>query len=316
MFQQILIPLDGSTQAESVLPIAARIARFTKGSLVLLRAVLPPIEVSWHLIESTPLIREVLDEEVERAATYLQHVSQSSNLAGIPVTTDLHCAEPVDAIPSAVPSHTIDLILMSSRGYSGVKRLVLGSVARSVVRHCCVPVLIVPEGSRFPAALQAGTPHPVRILVALDLSPHAEAILPPAAYLSAALSAPEQGALHLVHILPISSAFDYGQEDSVAEQLRQETPKAAAYLQQVAQRLQTGDLAHLHLQTTTAVEHDRNTAEALIYEAESTWGKQACDMLALATHGRSGWQLLLKGSVAERLFGASHSPVLLQRVED
>src|SRR5579885_1419989 len=57
MFQHILVPLDGSTRAEQALPVAARIARATGGSLLLVRVVPPPIDYSGG-ISPIPLMNE------------------------------------------------------------------------------------------------------------------------------------------------------------------------------------------------------------------------------------------------------------------
>jgi len=60
----------------------------------------------------------------------------------------------------------------------------------------------------------------LRVLVSLDGSSLAEEVLVPAAYLSAALSAPLQGALHLTQVIRLPTDYEYGQMDSVAKARR------------------------------------------------------------------------------------------------
>lgn len=310
MLSQILVPL-----AEEALPVAARLAHFSQGTLLLVRAVLLPLEVSLRLVPDEPLIRETLGEEIQKAQVYLNHIRQRPDLADLPVQTEVHCDEPAEVIRSVAETERVNLVVMSSHGYIGWKRWVPGSIARSVVHTCRAPVLVLPAGHHLPGDVSVGKSCAMRILVALDGSPQAEEILRPAAYVSAALSAPYQGTLHLVHILRITSAFEYGQHDSVAEQLEQETPKATAYLRSVAQRLQTDLLPHLNLCITVAVGHDTHVAEALVSKAEQgqSLEKQChCDLLALVTHRKKGWQLIFKGSVANHLLSLSPLPVLVQ----
>src|SRR5947209_17526292 len=89
---------------------------------------------------------------------------------------------------------------MCSHGYTGVRHWwMVGSIAAKVARFAQVPVLVLREGGPVPEERQAGE-RPLRVLVPLDGSDHARAALVPAAHLAAALAAPGQGALHLIHV--------------------------------------------------------------------------------------------------------------------
>src|ERR1051326_4172293 len=75
MFERIFVPLDGTEHAERALPVAARIARATGGTLVLVSVVLPVIEYATYMVSQTvetpPTAHEAL---LERASTYLDEV--------------------------------------------------------------------------------------------------------------------------------------------------------------------------------------------------------------------------------------------------
>jgi len=153
---------------------------------------------------------------------------------------------------------------------------------------------------------------PVRIQVALDGSPLAEAALLPAAQLSAALSAPAPGALHLVQVLPSSIQDD----ETMCKSAQKE---AETYLQTIQQRLLTEDTADLKLHITTLVSMHTDVADALLGMAEDGEGMEGdedfegCDCIAMATHGRGGLQRWLMGSITERVLHTTNLPLLIIR---
>jgi nucleotide-binding universal stress UspA family protein len=174
--------------------------------------------------------------------------------------------------------------------------------------HAGILTNMHPEGTRA-----------VRILVALDGSALAEAVLEPAAYLSAALSAPQPGALHLTEVLHMPTRYEYGQNDSLAKAKQQRMVNAEAYLHTIEQRLREGELGRLNLQVTSSVADDLNIAPTLIGMAENgehmdeVAGFYGCDMVAMATHGRSGLQRWMLGSVTERVLEATRLPLLIMQ---
>ncbi|HET8850974.1 MAG TPA: universal stress protein, partial [Ktedonobacteraceae bacterium] len=200
-----------------------------------------------------------------------------------------------------------------------------------VARNSPVPVLVLREGGSLPADSYKRDVHPLHVLVPLDGSSLAEMALIPAGQLSAALSAPAHGALHLVRVLHLPSMHEYGQDDSLAEAKKQSMLQAHAYLGAVEQKLREGiahdksglyregSLAGLKLQVTSSVVVDTDVAGALIGVAEVSEdmedieGFKACDAIAMATHGRSGPKRWMMGSVTERVLGATKLPLLIVR---
>ena len=317
MFQRILVPLDGSTRAERALPVAARVARASWGAIILLQVVVTPSESWVYRSQSMALTRQTL--AAQRAAeglTYLASVIQLQRLAGVAIET-LVCsgAGAAVSILDVAHSHDVDLIVMCSRGYTGFKRWALGSVAQQLARKTPVPVLVLDADGGKPIDYQPGEGRPVRMQVPLDGSSLAEEALVPAAYLSAALSAPLQGALHLTQVIRLPTDYEYGQMDSVARARQRATAEANAYLHTVEQRLRQGDLAQLNLLVSSSIAVNANVAEALISIAEL--GEEdverfdGCDVIALATHGRSGLERWVRGSVTGRLLGATKLPLLI-----
>ncbi|HLZ59097.1 MAG TPA: universal stress protein [Ktedonosporobacter sp.] len=315
MFQRIVVPLDRSKRAEEALSVAARLARASGGSLLLVRVVLSYREAAWAE-GVVALMESPVDVEIARAERDLETVASSEELAGIEIATRVLSGDPARMILSTVKESHADLIVMCSHGYTGAKRWILGSVAQKVARHSAIPVLILRQGVATPVLPLITEEHSPRIMVALDGSALAEAALTPAAALCAALSAPEQGELHLVRILPLSTTFEHGEHDSLVRARTEGTVEAKAYLSTVVERFHKGELAKFNLKLTISVDYDLDIAQRLITIAENEPGEDdevGCDILAMATHGRSGLARWVMGSVAERVLGATSLPLLIVR---
>lgn len=149
-------------------------------------------------------------------------------------------------------------------------------------------------------------------MVALDGSALAEAALAPAATLSLALSAPLPGILHLVRVFPLSET-DVMPQTSSARAIQE----ATAYLDQVAARVRSPEEAPSPLEVFSSVVEDATAiAGALVQVTARTSEDEEADvLLALATHGRTGWGRLVAGSVTERVLAATRWPVLVVHPE-
>ena len=146
MFKRILVPLDGSARAQRTLPVAARLAHASDGTVVLLQVVEPVTDfVSYPAVDPW-LIQSTRDTELEEARTYLESLTHVDSLQNVHTETTVIVGQAAAAILSVVQTHHIDLIVMYSHGYTGMKRLVLGSIAEKVAHHASVPVLLLREG--------------------------------------------------------------------------------------------------------------------------------------------------------------------------
>jgi nucleotide-binding universal stress UspA family protein len=321
MFKRILVPLDGSARAERALPIAARIARATDGTVVLLRAVSLPADLTPYLMPEGALAQRATEEGLAEASRYLASVAQSDTLAGIKTETAVVDGLPAPSILAVVGTRNIELIVICSHGYTGFMRWMLGSVAEKVMHHAPVPVLMLSERGPIPAGQHPDAERPLRALIALDGSPLAEEALEPAAHLIAALAAPMRGAVHLVRVLrPPFAEGELGARLPVDKSTREAMlHQAKKYLDDIASRFRTGDLAELKLSVTWSVAFDADVAGTLIRIAEN--GEDAegagvfgrCDLIAMATHGRSGFARSILGSVTERVLHATKLPLFIVR---
>ncbi|HEX2440805.1 MAG TPA: universal stress protein [Methylomirabilota bacterium] len=156
--ETILVPLDGSPMAEAALTPAADLARLTGARLVLLRA-----GQSATLAMSDPVDAQI--DVMQEAQEYLEAVRARVAQAGdLSVETSAWYGPAVESIVDAARYRAADLIVMSSHGRSGVSRLVMGSVAESVLRSTVVPILLIrPHGAALDRPRIATRPaHEVR----------------------------------------------------------------------------------------------------------------------------------------------------------
>ena len=132
----VLVPLDGSPLAEMALSTAIDLLRDSPdATLILLRAAeattLPGVD---------PTDAQV--GVVREAEEYLEVVAARARDEGVSrVITSVWYSQPAEAIAEAARVRGVDLIVMSTHGRSGLRRVVLGSVAESVLRATQTPIL-------------------------------------------------------------------------------------------------------------------------------------------------------------------------------
>lgn len=324
MFRRILVPLDGSTRAERAIPVAARIARASHGSVIVARVVNAPIESCYYLGTQLALTETIVDDDLLEADRYLSAIGTTTALQGVPIEKIALFGPTAPTLLTIVRTYQADLVVMCSHGYTGMTRWVLGSVAEKMARHSTVPVLVLREAGSVPASPHPDMTRPLRILVPLDGSAYAKAALEPAASLIAALSAPAAGALHLTRVVKLLTSDD--EENRRQEELHEREhvlSKARNYLHSTEGHLREGLLApavaDLKIPVTWSVALDTDIAGAIIRVAEN--GEDAegagvfggCDVIAMATHGRSGLHHWAMGSITERVLTATKLPLLIVR---
>jgi nucleotide-binding universal stress UspA family protein len=140
MYERVLLPLDGSALAEQALPHAVAQARSFGAELVLLR-VLETLEDPPAMWMSA-IKRE---EELMKAAAqeYLERIAVQAEYLGIPTRVVTIEGRPHVEIARFAEENQVDLIVICTRGHSGLSRWLMGSVADRVVHGAGVPVLLV-----------------------------------------------------------------------------------------------------------------------------------------------------------------------------
>lgn len=183
IFRKLLVPLDGSAQAERVLPWVRLYAIPSKSQVVLLQ-VLPFVYPLKGL--PTPVGAGEADH-------YLRSIERELNYEGIPTKMVLRGNSISTSIVETARSEACDLILITTGGTSRAVRWLAGGIAEQVVRLSPIPVLIVRGSSR--------RPNPRTIVVPQDGSKEARASLP----LAQRLAHFHRGRLILLHVTPRSA---------------------------------------------------------------------------------------------------------------
>jgi len=144
MYTRIIVPLDGSKQAESVLPEAKKLANITGAELLLVRVV----DYSsrdrfgdFGLLHDYEAMAQALSEELELATAYLADLSDRLANEGYAVSSKLYSG--IAAKTIVAQAEPGDVIVMATHGRTGMRRWFIGSIAEDVLRHAPVPVLLV-----------------------------------------------------------------------------------------------------------------------------------------------------------------------------
>ena len=137
----ILVPLDGSTFAETALPHAATVARAFGGTLWLLRVV--ERSIASYTYPGVGVVEIANNEERRGAGSYLEGVAQRLRSDGLSVSTVVEEGWVAEIIAYHGRGMGASTIAMATHGRTGILRLLLGSVALEVVRRSSLPVLLV-----------------------------------------------------------------------------------------------------------------------------------------------------------------------------
>jgi nucleotide-binding universal stress UspA family protein len=286
-FKRLLVPLDGSALAERALPFARALAHLVQGDLILVQAALA------RGAHADPLEAQL--KAAADAEDYLARLA-SQHQADYAIETSVPFGPPAEEIVNVASLRAADLIVMTTHGRTGLSRMLVGSVAQTVLRKTALPVLLV-RGDLPIRCWEAGLR---TILVPLDGSEPTEMVLPHLASLAAQANA----RLVLLQVItqrpPELAAYDlvYRPEEEAAQ-----GEAARAYLARLA-----SGLSQQGLQVEIALAHGR-PAEQIAERASAL----RCDLIAMSTRARSGLGRLIVGSVADDVLHSAQLPLLLLR---
>jgi nucleotide-binding universal stress UspA family protein len=289
---QLMVPLDGSAFSEQPLTEAMDIARRSGGTVHLVRVHAPRVNVG-PPTSGVVLTAELEDGERDAEQAYLDNVAHARCCAGVEVRTTLLTGSIADSLASYAESNDIHMIMMSTHGRGGISRAWLGSVADRLIRTTHIPVLLFRSGPVRGNAWEL-LPH---ILIPLDGSIVAETILEPAVTLGRLINA-RYTLLQIIDAPIAASAEVYRQSQADADIMY---ANARVYLEGWAKRLRADGL-----NVATRVAIREHSAAGIVDEARAN----ECDMIAMATHGRSGWQRVLLGSVTDKVLRTTQASVL------
>jgi nucleotide-binding universal stress UspA family protein len=143
MYKKILVPLDGSSRGEAILPHVAELAACFEAEIILLRVYEPDfslVDPYGHPLEFYEALQEKWQDEV---VAYLASVKEKLSQKGLRVRTLVEKGPVVSMIINVAERESADLIAMSSHGRTGLARVFYGSVAAGVLHQVDRPLLLV-----------------------------------------------------------------------------------------------------------------------------------------------------------------------------
>ena len=153
MYQNILVPLDGSELAECVLPHVETIVKGCENPTVIFARVVEPARSPFGSgtdggkvfteQEATKVRQEINQRSKEEAQQYLNNLAGRIKYGAATVRTVLLSGGPAESLAEYIQKNQIDLVIMSTHGRSGVSRWVWGSTADKLLRSACTPVMMV-----------------------------------------------------------------------------------------------------------------------------------------------------------------------------
>jgi nucleotide-binding universal stress UspA family protein len=265
---RILVPLDGSPTAETVLPAILPLVARRPATLTLLR---------------------VIDrvDEIEDARGYLARIRKDLERDGVEAVPRLEFGRPADEILHLGDPKKYSLVAMTTHGRTGLRRVLMGSVAEEVLRHSQVPLLLNRPGTRVGDWK--------RLVVSVDGSTASESILDEAARVALLLKATVHVVRVTLPLLPTSDMFFEAPPPVIQD--------PQGYLDGICDRL-----ARQGLLAVPVAREGFAGQEIVRYAVEIGAG-----LIAMCTEGRTGVARLVAGSVAEEVLRSAPCPVLVRR---
>jgi len=137
MYKRVLIPLDGSAVAETVLPLIVQIAGPLDFDAVLLRVIPALPKAASAVTEAEADVARIDAEE------YLAPIAVELRNKGVRVQTRVRRGAPAEEIVATAREEGADLVAMTTHGRSGLRRAAFGSVADAVLRDAAMPVFLI-----------------------------------------------------------------------------------------------------------------------------------------------------------------------------
>ncbi len=291
MFKNLLVPLDGSQLAESVIPVVRRLVELCGCSVKLL-----------HVIEKRPpssIHGDTHLQDVRGAEKYLAAVSSRLEQLGIKASSHVHTV-PQGDIPKCIAEHAEeldqDLIVLCTHGSSGVKRFVFGTNAEQVLTHGKTPVMLVK------ADLKGRPPRfgPNNIVALLENAPESALVLTGCGELAKISGA----GLFLLYVVPTLSAMTPGEAPGGLL-----VPRTTRLLLDLETE-QTLEKMHEQVKELIAegIEADGTVRRGDVVSAViGVAQKKEADLVALATRGLSGigamWEKDLVSGISGKFDG-------------
>jgi nucleotide-binding universal stress UspA family protein len=143
VYKKILVPLDGSSRAEAILPHVEELAKCLRSQVILLCVFRPDISMVEGFGHNPEFYETIYTRCRDEYQTYLNTVEKKLLMKGLQVRSLVEEGEVTELILAVARREDVDLLAMSSHGRTGLARVIFGSVAASVLHKVDRPLLII-----------------------------------------------------------------------------------------------------------------------------------------------------------------------------
>jgi nucleotide-binding universal stress UspA family protein len=276
--KKILVPTDFSKPAGIATDVAADIARKSGAELTLLHVIEEAVGNSLN-VEGQVSADAGWEEKlfnmklIEKAKKQMAKVSEEARFEGVRLKTVLRVGTPYHGMNKIITEKKVDLVVMGTAGRTDMEQMIIGSNTEKVVRTAGCPVLTVHN--------KPATKEFKDIVYATSMDKDEEVF-------SRIVRSTQKIYDSTIHLVRINTPSNF-QRDVLVKK----------YMQEFAKRLQLKNY-------TINVFNDVSEEEGIIYFADSI----NADLVAMSTHGRTGFAHVLAGSIAEDVVSHSRRPVL------
>jgi nucleotide-binding universal stress UspA family protein len=276
--KKILVPTDFSKSAQQAIDVAGEIAKKANAEVILLHVV---EDVAGDSFSIDPQIgpsdrwedKLFTMKLIEKGKKLLAKATEDLSNAGVRVRQELRVGTPFHGMRTIITEHKVDLAVMGTAGNTKVQEMIIGTNTEKVVRHAQCPVLTIHK--------KPATTDFKNIVYATAMNPEEEVF-------SKIVRRTQQLYDATIHLVRINTPGSF-QRDTIAKK----------QMQAFAKKLQLKNF-------TINVFNEMSEEEGIIYFADSI----DADLIAMATHGRTGFAHVLAGSIAEDVVSHARRPVL------
>jgi len=300
VYSKMIVPLDSSAFSEKIIGKAIDLA-INLGLEVILLNVLSPGEQKLIPVRNNYLNNQVarMHEQIEAET---KECSPKNKIKGEVIT-----GQPANEILRYIKNNNINLVGMATHGRSGIGSLTMGSVAYKVMMTSKIPVILVRSVDSKPVTHNKSLTR--KIMLPLDGSKQGESVLQPVRTLAEqfGIGRSEVILLSVCEPSPVKSgyprvAISEG-EESAGQKAFIHKLTAQHYLDDLGKQIRTSGIKV----STEVLSGD--PAEKIIDHACEI----KANLIAMATHGRSGISRFAYGSVAEKVIRSTSTPILIVR---
>jgi nucleotide-binding universal stress UspA family protein len=276
--KKILVPTDFSKPAQIATEVACEIAKKSGAEVTLLHVVEEASGSSFNVMGQIDLGSNMEEKMfnlalIKKAKKQMEALISSPVVEGVKVKAELRVGTPFHGMRAIITEKKVDLVVMGTAGQTKTEEMIIGTNTEKVVRHAKCPVLTV---QKKPTKIDFKN-----IVYATALSKDEEVF-------AKVVKRTQDMYDSTVHLVRVNTPGNF-QRDVVVRK----------YMQDFAKKMMLKNY-------TINIFNDMNEEEGIIYFADSI----NADLIAMATHGRTGFAHVLAGSIAEDVVSHSKRPVL------